>query len=433
MTTNLAASDKWTLRNAMLSAYYHAQAGQLTLRDRDAPAVRVPPELHLLDLADALETLGRWPDRLRDAIWRLVRATPVPWVHDDRTERWYPGELLDLVGLDWLIELDDRRRAARAGTQLLAAKLAACADRRWDEVGDLRHLLDGRAAGSRPGQAAQTMLAAMLQPRDGARVGQQLARLEEEVGLGIGELAEALADAVAFANGTGALGLWRSAGQGPTVNPVAAVVRQDARTLTTTAVATTVVQGELDALGRTIDPRCWPRSSEVVQTARLVGDAFALDPLPVDRVPAIGQGWDGARLLEETAAISWGGHASQQAWFHNVLRIDRFSVDHRLATIDLEFSLSRSIDSRVLWDKRAGGIVLDEGSVRVRPLAGHGWRVTGTKTLRFADRTPSALGSGWLGLGRVLNLLTPAALLRWLETDLSWGGSGPAADPEGAR
>jgi hypothetical protein len=417
----------------MLSAYYHAQRGQLTLRDRDAPAVRLPPELHLLDLGDALETLKRWPDRLRDAVWRLVRATPVPWVHDDRTERRYPTELLDLVGLDRLIELDERRRAARAGTQLLTARLAACADRRWDEVDDLRPLLDGRATGSRPGQAAQGMLAAMLQPRGEARVGPQVAELEEEVGLDIGQLAEALADAVAFADGPGALGPWRSGGEGPTVHPVAAVVRQDAGTLTTTAIATTVVQGELDALGRTIDPRSWPRSSEVVQTARLVGDAFALDPLPAEQIPAIGRGWEGDRLLEETAAISWGRDASQQAWFHNVLRIDRFSVDHRLATIDLEFSLSRSIGSRVLWDKRAGGILLDEGSVRVRPLAEHGWRVTGTKTLRFADRTPSALGPGWLGLGRVLNLLAPAALLQWLETDLSWDGSGPAADAEGAR
>ena len=65
---------------------------------------------------------------------------------------------------------------------------------------------------------------------------------------------------------------------------------------------------------------------------------------------------DGSRLVEETAAISWRRDAGQQAWFHNVLRIDRFTVDHGLGTIDLEFSLSRSIGSRVLWDERAGGI-----------------------------------------------------------------------------
>lgn len=321
----------------MLSAYYHAQGGQLLLRDRAAPAIRLPPEVQPLDLADALETLARWPDRLRAAVWHLVRATPLPWIHNDRIERRYPGALLDLIGHDRLVELDKRRRTARAGAQLLVATLVASADRCWEEVDDLRHLADGRSAGGWPGHAAQAMLAAMLQPRARARVGEQVERLELEVGLGIGELAEALADAVAFVDGSGALGLWPG-GDGPAVHPVAAVVRQDAQTLTTTAIATTVVQGDLDALGRAIDPRCWPRASEVVQTARLVGDAFTLDPLPVERTPAIGRGWDGARLLEERAAISWGRDAGQQAWFHNVLRIDRFSVDHRLATIDLEFA-----------------------------------------------------------------------------------------------
>jgi hypothetical protein len=418
VTRYLAPDEEELLRHAMLSASYHAQGTQLTLRDQDAPAVQLLPEGRLLTLAEALETLRRWPDRLRHAVWRLVRAAPVARLPDDRIDRRYPSELLDIVPHDQLAELDERRRTCRAGAQLFAAALVTGADRCWDELDDRHRPLDGRADGSPLGHTARELLAAMVRSEDRTAVGQQVAALEDEVGLTISELAEALADAVAFADFAAASSLWPAGPGSPTIQPVASVARQDAGTLTTTATTTTLVQGDLDTLGRAIDPRSWPLSSDVIQTTRYVGDAFALDPLPVEQLPPIGKGWDGSRLLEETAAISWRRDAGQQAWFHNVLRIDRFTVDHGLGTIDLEFSLSRSIRSRVLWDERAGGILLDEGYLKVRPLGGNCWRVTGRKALKFGDRTPHASGPMWSGLGQLLNLVAPAALIRWLETDM---------------
>jgi hypothetical protein len=417
VTRHLAPDEEAHLRHAMLSAYCHALGKQLILRDQDAPAVQLLPEVRLLTLAEALETLRRWPDWLRHAVWRLVRAVPVARLPDDRVDRRYPSELLDIVRHDQLAELDERRRTCRAGAQLFAAALVTGADRCWDELDDRHRLLDGQADGSPLGHTARELLAAMLRSQD-RTVGQQVAALEDEVGLTISELAEALADAVAFTDFAAASGLWPAGPGSSTIQPVASVARQDAGTLTTTATATILVQGDLDTLGRAIDPRSWPLSSDVIQTTRYVGDAFALDPLPVEQLPPIGKGWDGSRLLEETAAISWRRDAGQQAWFHNVLRIDRFTVDHGLGTIDLEFSLSRSIGSKVLWDERAGGILLDEGYLKVRPLGGNCWRVTGRKTLKFGDRTPHARAPVWSGLGQLLNLVAPATLIRWLETDM---------------
>ena len=77
VTRYLAPDEEALLRHAMLSAYHHAQGKQFTLRDQDAPAVQLLPEVRLLTLAEALDTLRRWPDRLRIAVWRLVRAVPV--------------------------------------------------------------------------------------------------------------------------------------------------------------------------------------------------------------------------------------------------------------------------------------------------------------------------------------------------------------------
>ena len=44
--------------------------------------------------------------------------------------------------------------------------------------------------------------------------------------------------------------------------------------------------------------------------------------------------------------------------------------------------------------------------------------MTGRKALKFGDRTPHAGGRVWSGLGQLLNLVAPAALIRWLETDM---------------
>ena len=71
--------------------------------------------------------------------------------------------------------------------------------------------------------------------------------------------------------------------------------------------------------------------------------------------------------------------------------------------IDVSFSLHRSIESAVLWDRRAGGLQLNQGYIKVAPLSENTWRVTSRKILRFSDRTPSVGGRGWLDFGQILN------------------------------
>ena len=68
----------------------------------------------------------------------------------------------------------------------------------------------------------------MLRLEDRTAVGQQVAALEDEVGLTISSLAEALADAVAFADFAAASSLWPAGPGSPTIQPVASVARQDA-------------------------------------------------------------------------------------------------------------------------------------------------------------------------------------------------------------
>ena len=79
-----------------------------------------------------------------------------------------------------------------------------------------------------------------------------------------------------------------------------------------------------------------------------------------------------------------------------------------------------SCESRYLWDARAGGILLDQGFIKARPVGSDGktWRVTIRKVLRFADRTPSSWGDTPLQFGESLNYLAPAALSWWLQSDL---------------
>ena len=85
--------------------------------------------------------------------------------------------------------------------------------------------------------------------------------------------------------------------------------------------------------------------------------------------------------------------------------------------IVLGFSLCRSISSDVLWDSRRGGLMLNEGYMRVRPLGGGRWRITSRKLLRFSDRTPYTGASGWADFGEMLNYLAPTALSWWVETE----------------
>jgi hypothetical protein len=107
----------------------------------------------------------------------------------------------------------------------------------------------------------------------------------------------------------------------------------------------------------------------------------------------------------------------RQSSFHNVLRIEKHTVKEDAKDIDVEFSLSRSIRSRVMWDERSGGIVVNDGYLKVRHVLDDRWRVTSRKRLRFSDRTPHLYGQGWRDLGQALNFLAPAALAWWMESE----------------
>jgi hypothetical protein len=245
---------------------------------------------------------------------------------------------------------------------------------------------------------------------DWARTAEGLRRLEHDVGLDLHTFVRDLADAAA---------LLRCGFDDPdaltTVYPVSSVIRQDSRTLTTTATVSTLVRGDFEVLKRAVDPQGWAAASDVIDRAGYITDPFTLSPLADP--PEWGAGMDGRRLLEEEAALSWGPDANRQSSFHNVLRIDKHSVDPATKDIEVQFSLCRSIRSRVLWDERAGGIVVNDGFLKVRHIVDDRWRVTSRKRLRFSDRTPYQHGQGWRDLGQTLNFLAPAALTWWMESE----------------
>jgi hypothetical protein len=431
-------ADQSALRSAMLSVYYRSLGRQLELRG--APAALLPADVRPLGLAEALEVLRPSPVRFRDAVWRLVRAVPAGSRGDSRVERRYPVELMDVVGRGELEFLDERRGAYRRGGHLFGAALVACADGQWADFRALTRLLDkqtgadsdalhfDRATHRTLGQTAVELLGTLAKPANRERSSRQVAMIEDEVGLNIYDFVADFADAAAFVDFTENARLPVHSG-GATVYPVSTVISQDSATLTTTATVTTVIRADFATIARAIDPLCWPLCSDVIKSAGYVEDSFGLAPLAAADTPPIGQGCPGCRpigstcaggglLLEERAGISWGADLNQQGSFHNVLRIHPYSVRADLGTVDLHFSLGRSVRSRVLWDERAGGLLLDHGYVKVRPLADNHWRVTSRKILKFSDRTPYANGPGWLDVGQMLNYLAPAALSWWLESEM---------------
>src|SRR5262245_1509169 len=128
------------LRYAMLSVYYRSLGSQL--ESRGAPIAIVPPDVQPLSLEDALAILVKSGDErlLWDAYWRIVRSVPVEGSRRS-LERRYPKALLDRLGLEMLADLDVRRQESRAGAQIFAAALGACAHCRWAEAKALAKLL----------------------------------------------------------------------------------------------------------------------------------------------------------------------------------------------------------------------------------------------------------------------------------------------------
>lgn len=424
MTSGL---DEATLKYAMLSVYYAAAGREFAITG--APSVMVPPEVTPLPLGAALELVSADEQRLEQALWLIIRSTGIRRARS--TDRVYPPELDRYVDRGAQDELDERRRTFRRGATLFAACLTAC---RNDDRAQFEAL--GTAMGA-PGirdnsgfvklarlvfdQTPEEYLAEMQ--RTGREPGrwqsaqQRIGRIEGEVGLGIGDYLEKLAATAAYESFI--TWLQRRKGRRPptmTVYPVASVITQNTDELWTSATVTTLARGDFDTLYAATEPANWHIDNDVIKASHYVADPLTLAPTQTD----LGNSGTVHGLLYEEAAITWGRGSAQQGSFTNVLNVSRRAERggrHEESYIDLGFSLCRSISSDVLWDSRRGGLMLNEGYMRVRPLGGGRWRITSRKLLRFSDRTPYTGASGLADFGEMLNYLAPTALSWWVETE----------------
>jgi hypothetical protein len=220
--------------------------------------------------------------------------------------------------------------------------------------------------------------------------------------------------------------------------PMSAVVVQDTQSLTTTVTVTTLAKAaDCRMLIEALDPLNWKEFSDAFREVQYVEEG-AQGWEPVATPPAPGDwsapGENGGRidrdlLLRELVKVPSGLSPTVVAEFENILRITlhespedepELLPDRNVVAAKLTYSLFRSLNSRYLWDERPGGILLDQGFIKVRPLGkdGQTWRVTIRKVLRFADRTPSSWDDTPLQFGESLNYLTPAALSWWLQSDM---------------
>jgi len=469
MTTAIAGSsfddlppkEKAALRHAMLSVYYLSVGGQL--ESRGAPVMAVPPDVRPLPLDAALRKLEPYNVLLWDAYWRIVRSVPVEGWERRSLDRRYPQALVDRLGRDEVNQLDTLRKHARLRAHFFTGALLACAEGNTDEAIALARMVeDGKGIGLERDDAdghkvsdAQSVdvvkglrkaTAAVLgktaldyitclaaSPAAQQQTRKELVSLQADVGLGLGEFVEDFYDTVAFQS-------FRTSQGGPeTVLISSCIVRQNTNTLTTTATVTTLAQANLDQLFELIDPLAWHQNSDVIQDTYYVTDPW--DPQTKDLDQSSRPFDEPGRLLFENVSVGFGFDEDvHSGGFTNVLALDKFTKDP-LRGIMLPFRLCRSIDSRIFWDSRAGGILIDGGFIQARPVLvgstpdGSGpdngevvpienrWRVTTRKVLRFSDRTPYASAPGLLDFGQLLNYLVPAAVTLWLETDFYGSGS----------
>jgi hypothetical protein len=435
---SLTDEERVNVRRAMFSVYQRSLGRQWQLQG--APTVLLPPEVRPLDLADALDILRRLPHRgrLADAIWRIIRSVPLRPDGDDQpslVERRFPA-LADLVGSSWLSEVDRRRRAYRVGANLFAVALEAKAQGRDEVAGRLLGILEEQsdekpapgnfssAIGSCFGLSVRELLDTLTEqvdppespigsPRRTLR--QQLATLEDEVGRTTQELMTDFAEAAAYYDSP--LPPQLGGGWGTTsdtdmtVYPVSSGITQNSATLTTTSTVTTIVRGAFPALAAAVNPLNWPEASDVFVATEYVQDPISLRPLVE---PVTGHDDGRHMLLREKVQFTWGARRDHRGEFEALLN-SSFKVHEPLIT--LKFSLCRSISSRVLWDSRSGGILVDAGYIKARPVSDGCWRVTSRKVLRFSDRTPGFGETGWFDQGKLLNYLAPAAMSWWIESE----------------
>jgi hypothetical protein len=446
MSSDAQPEDLRVVSHAMLSVYYQTVGRQFEVRG--APSVFLPPEVQPMPLAEALSVLKRdAPERLRDALWRIVRSVPaISQAYGLGSVGFggaqdYPQAIFPYLRDRALGELIRLRREYRLYANLFSAALISCRDQSGVDVFDhLMGLLEkqrGRgfsvAAARVLGEQLFPRLHIMMEAKDTEYprcLGRQVARIETEIGCSIQEFVEGVADAAAFDEVMGSIDLREEipAIRRPrdlVVYPICSVIRQDSQNLVTSATATSVVEGSFEDVCDVVDPANWAYAGSIVAAAQYVDDPFEL------REVARAEFGDGRpALLREWAQISWSGKPEQQARFQNVLNVVSSTRDPRddadepdvmkeqeQRTAEVRYNLCRSIDSTVLWDQRVGGLLVDQGFLKVRPLGGYKWQVTMRKEVQFSDRTPYVGGRGWRDFGQLGNYLAPSTLACWLESE----------------
>jgi hypothetical protein len=451
----------------MMSVYYHSLGSQLELQG--APAVFLPPAVRPMPLGAAVEVIRALdPDRQRQALWTILRSAPGPQQArpTKSVKERYPAPVHALSGaLGFNLDKFDQTRglyrwesltfanalsAFAYGAPNAMATVPRQAAERWSGIDRsfaeaVKHFAplggvtpeeyvatittQGRrkptpaergrcrwpwASRAKSGDAGrQSTDQAEQECRD------QLRKLEDDVGLSLRDLVVDLADAMAFMSVIEKSSI-RLPRQTLRAYPAAAVAIQRTQTLTTTVTVTALVRAEsLQQLTTVMDPENWDAFSDVfreVTYVRRIDREFT--PIRVEAPwsssPATG---GGDYLVEEHVQVPSGLSPSVIAEFVNVLRVT-LERDDAKSTADLRFSLLRSKSSRYMWDEGPGGILIDEGDVRIRPMATNVWRVTMRKTLRFADRTPATANDTPMQFGQSLNFLAPAMLIWWVQSDL---------------
>jgi hypothetical protein len=444
--SSAAASEVSMVSHAMLSVYYGTIGRQFEVRG--APSVFLPPEVQPMPLAEALGILKRdAPERLREALWRIVRS--VPAISEPYSQRPagfggaqdYPQAMFPYLSGDPLKKLIGLRREYRLYANLFSAALISCRDGSSPAVFNKLMALLEEHGGTGFSVAATKVLGEQLFPRlhimvnaertdYPLRLGRQVARIETEIGCSIQEFVEGVADAAAFDEIMVSSDMRDEVPVIPklkdlVVYPICSVIRQDTQNLVTSATATSVVGGTFEDISDVLNPANWAAAGSIIDAAQFVDDPFDLREVAPTR---FGNGEPG--LLRECAQISWSGKPEQQAKFQNVLNVlsstrdPRSEVDEsdamsqqELRTAEVRYNLCRSIESTVLWDHRVGGLLVDQGFIKLRPLGGHKWQVTLRKEVQFSDRTPYVGGRGWRDFGQLANYLAPSTLACWLESE----------------
>jgi hypothetical protein len=429
------------LTAALMSVYYHSLGRQLELRG--APSVLLPPVVRPIPIERALDIVrDEAVDRRQEVLWTMLRSTPPPPPsRSTQTLRLrYPAPLRSFAQtLRFSLEHYDERRARyRAESSLFAAALTAHARgqrKTFDALKDARWELQedegfGEAVKRHQALGAYTLedYLKTIARGDQETIAKKLARLQDEAGLPLQALVNDLADCMAFLDGLPEELKLARAGTAPykayRVFPTSAVVVQDSQNLTTTVTVTTLVRAEgREAITKALDPQNWPEFSDAFRKVQYVRDAQT--GFTLTESPRLGA-WrttDHRRLLREVVAIPSGLSPTVVARFENILYITfrESPDDDHAGGATLTYNLYRSVNSRYLWDERPGGILLDQGYIKVRPLGASDnktWRVTIRKVVRFADRTPASWGDTPLQFGQSLNYLAPAALNWWLQSQM---------------